>query len=137
LNFFIDNWTLFLVAFTSGAFLLWPVLKRSSAAGSVGAAEAVRLINREKAVLVDVGDATEFAAGHAGGARHIPLATLEGNKALPSNKSLPIVVLCPTGARAAKAANQLRQAGWEKAVALSGGTAAWREASLPVEKVPA
>ena len=60
-----------------------------------------------------------------------------GHKSLPSNKSLPVIVMCPNGARAAKAAAQLRQAGWEKAVALSGGTAAWRDASLPVEKAAA
>ena len=137
MKFFIDNWTLLLVAFVSGALLVWPMVKRGGGAGSVGATDAVRLINREKAVLVDVGEATEFAAGHANGARHIPLATLVGHKSLPSNKSLPVIVMCPNGARAAKGAAQLRQAGWEKAVALTGGTAAWRDASLPVEKAAA
>lgn len=134
MKFFIDNWVLMLIAFTSGGLLVWPLVKGGRAAGSVGAGEAVRLINREKAVIVDVGEAAEFAAGHANGARHIPLAALDGSKALPSNKSLPIVVMCPTGARASRAAAQLRKAGWEKAVALAGGTAAWRAASLPVEK---
>ena len=137
MKFLLDNWVLILVAFTSGGLLVWPMVKRGTAAGSIGASEAVRLINREKAVLVDVGEAAEFAAGHANGARHIPLATLNGSKALPSNKSLPIIVMCPNGGRAAKAAAQLRQAGWEKAVALGGGTAAWRDASLPIEKAVA
>ncbi len=134
LKFFIDNWMLLLVAIASGALLMWPLVKRGSSAGSVAAGEAVRLINREKGVLVDVGDAAEFAAGHANGARHIPLEALEGSKSLPSNKTLPIIVLCPTGARAGRAAALLRKAGWDKAVALAGGTAAWREANLPTEK---
>ena len=133
MKFFIDNWILFVMAATSGALLLWPML-RGGTGGGIGPAEAVRLINREKGVLVDVSEPAEFAAGHAGGARNVPLASLEGAKGLPGNKSLPVVVMCPSGARAARAAAQLRKAGYENAVALSGGTAAWREAGLPVEK---
>jgi rhodanese-related sulfurtransferase len=124
-----------LLALTSGGLLLWPVLRKGAAgSGSVATSEAVRLINREKAVLIDVGDATEFAAGHATGARHVALAQLDGSKTLPTNKALPVVVLCPTGARASKAAASLRKAGFERAVSVAGGTAAWREAQLPIEK---
>ena len=42
-----------------------------------------------------------------------------------------------SGARAARAAAQLRKAGYEKASAVTGGLAAWREAGLPVDKKPA
>jgi rhodanese-related sulfurtransferase len=121
------------MAATSGSLLLWPLLQ-GGRSGGVGTGEAVRLINREKGVLVDVGEPDEFAAGHAGGARNVPLGSLEGGKGLPTNKTLPLVLMCPTGARAARAAEQLRKAGYEKAVSVAGGTAAWREASLPIEK---
>jgi rhodanese-related sulfurtransferase len=134
LKFLLDNWTLVLMALTSGGLLLWPMLKNSGGAGRVASSEAVRLINREKGVLVDVAEPADYAAGHAIGARHIPMASLAGSKDLPSNKNLPIIVLCPTGSKAVRAAEQLRKAGWEKAVAVVGGTAAWREASLPIEK---
>ena len=86
--------------------------------GAVSAAEAVRLINREKAVLIDVSEPAEFAAGHAPGARNVPLGTLEGSKALPTNKALPLVVVCPTGARASRGAAALRKLGFENAHAL-------------------
>ena len=135
MNFFVDNWPLFALAATSGGLLMWPLIKGGSAAGSVGTTEAVRLINREKGVLIDVAEPAEFEAGHAAGARNIPLGQLEGHKQLPTNKALPLLLMCPTGARAGRAAAQLRKAGYEKAVAVTGGTAAWREASLPVEKV--
>jgi rhodanese-related sulfurtransferase len=124
-----------LIALTSGALLLWPALR--SAGGGIGTAEAVRLINREKAVLIDVCEPAEFAAGHAAGARNVPLGTLGGAdavKGLPANKSLPVVVLCASGTRASRAVGMLRKAGYENAVVLSGGTAAWRDASLPIEK---
>lgn len=132
-----QNLILILMALTSGGLLVWPMVKKgafSGGSGAVSTAEAVRLINREKGVLVDVSEPAEFASGHAAGARSVPLAQLAGHKALPTNKQLPLLLLCPTGARAAKAAAQLREAGYEKAVAVSGGTAGWREASLPVEK---
>ncbi len=133
MNFFVENWLLILVAFVSGGMLVWPLVKQGGSA-AIGTAEAVRLINREKGVLIDVAEPEHYAAGHAAGARNVPLATLATTKDLPSNKTLPLIVLCPTGARAGRAAEQLRKAGYEKAVAVSGGTAAWREASLPVEK---
>jgi rhodanese-related sulfurtransferase len=94
----------------------------------------VRLINREKGVLVDVSEPNEFAASHAAGARNVPVGQVEGSKDIPSNKQLPILLLCPTGARAGRAAALLRKAGYEKAVAVAGGTKAWGEAQLPLAK---
>lgn len=133
MNFFVENWLLFALAGVSGGMLLWPTLNRTGAVG-VGTAEAVRLINREKGVLIDVSEPGEYAAGHAIGARNIPFGQIEASKELPSNKALPLVLLCPSGARAARAAGLLRKAGYEKAFAVQGGTKAWQDASLPVEK---
>jgi len=133
-KFFVDNWILLLVAFASGAMLVWPLVRRGGGALSVGTAEAVRLINREKGVLIDVSEPAEFAAGHASGARNVPLGRIEGAKEVPSNKTLPLVLLCASGARSSRAAALLRKAGHEKAFSLAGGTAAWREAGFPVDK---
>ena len=135
MDFLLANWYLVVTALVSGGLLLWPTLQRSSAGSHrVSAAEAVNLINREKAVLIDVSEPAEFAAGHALNARNIPFGSLEGSKSLPSNKQLPLVVMCPTGARANRAVATLRKLGHEKATALIGGLPAWREAQLPVEK---
>jgi len=137
-DFLIQNWILILVAFISGGMLVWPLVRGSAGgASSVGTSEAVRLINREKAVLIDVSEPAEYAAGHVAGARNVPFGSIEGNKTLPSNKALPLIVVCPNGSRSGRAAGALRKLGYERAVALSGGVAAWREASLPVEKAPA
>ena len=136
-TFLLNNWHLFLAAAVSGGLLLWPVVKGGVAsAGSVGTAEAVRLMNREKAVLIDVSEPAEYAAGHPGGARNVPFGQLESanNKALPSNKALPLVLVCPTGARSSRAIALLKKAGYDNVRSLAGGTAAWREANLPVEK---
>jgi len=133
-KFLLENWVLVLAALTSGALLLWPSLSRSGGSGAVGPNEAVRLINREKAVLIDVSEPDEFARGHAAGARNVPLNSLQGAKELPGNKQLPVVLMCSTGARAARAAGELRKLGHERAIALAGGLKAWRDANLPLEK---
>jgi rhodanese-related sulfurtransferase len=134
IEFLVKNWLWVLTAAVSGGLLLWPQLKGRGGAGSVGTVEAVRLINREKAVMIDVCEPAEYAAGHPVGARNVPLGELEAARGLPTNKAVPLVLVCQSGARSARAVGLLRKAGYEKVQSLAGGLAAWREANLPVEK---
>ena len=90
MSFIINNWILIFAAVTSGAMLLWPLVGKGGGTGAVSPADAVRLINQEKAVLIDVCEPAEFAAGHATGARNVPLGSLDGGKGLPTNKALPL-----------------------------------------------
>ncbi len=133
MNFLLENWFLIVAALVSGGMLFWPMVM-SGAQGGIGPAEAVQLINREKGVLIDVSEPEEFARAHAAGSRNIPFGQIETHKSLPSNKSLPLVLVCPSGARAGRAAGMLRKLGYQKAQALTGGLKAWRDANLPVEK---
>ena len=133
MKFIIDNWMLLSVALISGGMLLWPSLKGASGS-SLTAAGAVQLINREKGVLIDVSEPDEFAAAHAAGARNVPLGQLQDKLAQTvKNKDLPLIMMCPKGARASKAVPIARQLGYTQVQALAGGTGAWREANLPVE----
>lgn len=125
------------MALGSGAMLLWTSLGGGTAAGSVSTAEAVRLVNREKAQLIDVCEPAEYAAGHATGAKNVPLSTLDAAKNLPTNKALPLVVVCASGARSTRAVAMLKKQGYANAQSLSGGMKAWRDAHLPVEKTAA
>ena len=122
------------VAAASALGLFWPALTKG-AAGGVQPSEAVLLMNREKAVVIDVCEPAEFAQGHVVGSKNIPLGQLEAQ--LPQvvkNKSLPLILVCQVGGRASRAAAQAQKLGYERAQALAGGLKAWREASLPVEK---
>jgi rhodanese-related sulfurtransferase len=133
-KFFIDNWMLISVAFASGAMLLWPVVQGATG-GGLSTANAVALINRERAVVVDVSETEEFAQGHVGGAKNVPVGQLE--QRLPDvvkNKTLPLILICPNGARANRALAVAKKLGYEKAQVLAGGLKAWKEANLPVEK---
>jgi len=133
-NFILDNWYLIFLALASGGMLLVPLLK-GGMAGGVSAAQAVQLINREKAVVIDVCEPEEYAAGHVGGAKNVPLSQLQ--ERLPQvvkNKAVPVILVCAKGARAARAAGIAKSLGYDRAQPLAGGLAAWREASMPVEK---
>jgi rhodanese-related sulfurtransferase len=133
-KFILDNWMLIAVALSSGFMLLWPAIQGASA-GGLSTANAVQLINRERAVVVDVCEPEEFATGHVGGARNVPVGQLE--QRLPEvvkNKTVPLILVCASGARANRALAVAKKLGYEKAHVLAGGLKAWKDANLPLEK---
>ena len=135
MKFLIDNWMLILIALSSGGMLLFPAVTGSMAAGDLTASNAVQLMNREKAVVVDVCETAEFAAGHIVGAKNIPLGELETK--LPGavkNKTLPLILVCASGMRSGRAVAIAKKLGYEQAQSLGGGLKAWKEANLPIEK---
>ena len=134
MKFIVDNWMLILIALGSGGMLAWPIL-RGANTGSLTAQGAVQLINRERAVVVDVREPEEFATGHVTGAKNVPLGQLEQKlPATVKNKSLPLLLVCATGARAQRAVATARKLGYEQAQAVAGGLKSWKDANLPVEK---
>jgi rhodanese-related sulfurtransferase len=133
-TFVVENWWLILVALASGTMLFMPAL-RGAASSGLSPTEAVNMINREKAVVIDVCETAEFAAGHLGSAKNIPLGQLE--EKLPSavkNKALPLILVCQSGARSGRAVTVAKKLGYDNVQSLSGGLGAWRSASLPIEK---
>ena len=135
MKFLIDNWMLISVALASGGLLLWPQIAGGMNSGALNATSAVQLMNREKAVVVDVGDPAEFAAGHVGGAKNVPLGELETRlPGMVKNKALPLILVCASGARSGRAVAIAKKLGYEQAQSLGGGLKAWREANLPLEK---
>jgi rhodanese-related sulfurtransferase len=133
------NWLLIAVALVSGGMLLWPLLaSRTTGAGGVTPAGAVQLINRQKAVVIDVGSPAEYAAAHVANARNAPLAELAALlPGLVKNKSIPLVLVADTGLRAARAASAAKKLGYASAQPLNGGLKGWRDAGLPVESTAA
>lgn len=123
------------IALASGGMLVWPIVAGGMNAGAVSATTAVQLINREKAVVVDVCEPAEFSAGHVGGAKNVPLSDFESKlPAMVKNKALPLILVCASGARAARAVVLAKKLGYEQAQSLDGGLKAWKAANLPVEK---
>lgn len=132
------NMMLFGAMIATGAMLLWPLLVRAAGRGAreVGTVEAVQLINRRDALVVDVRDGGEFAQGHIANAKHIPLNELadRSSRDLEKYKNRPIVIADGTGSRAGSAVKLLEKAGFAEVVALRGGYGAWQQASLPLAR---
>ena len=124
------------VAVASGAMLLWPYVRRFGGGPSIIAAQATQLINREDALVVDVRDPGEYGGGHIIGAKNVPRSRIDaiGSEIAAKRKDKPVIVYCDDGHSSGKAAAALRSQGFGKAVSLSGGLGAWRQAGLPLEK---
>jgi len=124
------------LALSSGCMLLWPLVSRSfRQANEIGPIEAVQLINRRDAVVVDVRDSGDYAAGHVGNAKHVPESQFTDRaKELEKYKSRPVIVSCRNGMRASSIVASLRKQGFAEAFALRGGITAWQQAGLPLEK---
>ena len=134
MEFIRNNLLLIVVAFVSGAMLIWPLVRRSAGGPWVGTLQATQLINREDALVIDVRDPGEYGAGHILGARNLPVSRIDEKTDLGKRKDRPLIVYCDSGARSSKAAAALRQQGYTQVVNLSGGLGAWQAAGLPVEK---
>jgi rhodanese-related sulfurtransferase len=133
-NFIIENWQLVFVALASGVALLLPTLL-SGGAGSISCTDAVLLMNKEKANVVDVRRADEFSTGTIAGAKHVEITKIEANLAsVVKNKEAPLVLICASGARSQGAVRLAQKLGYTRVFSMSGGLKAWREANLPVTK---
>lgn len=122
------------LALGSGIMLLLPMLKKSAGGvPNLTAAEAVTLINRANALVLDVRDDGEFASGHIADATHIPVANLAARlNELKKYTNKAILVNCQRGMRSAKACDILRKAEFTQVHNLQGGLDAWVKAKLPV-----
>ena len=131
-----DNAIFVGLAIGSGVALLWPLLNRgASGVANVSATEAVMLMSRSKPLILDVRDATEFAAGHIQGAKNIPMAELAGRiKEIEKFKDKPVLVHCQRGMRAKSACSILRAQQFSQLSNLQGGLDTWVEAKLPLIK---
>lgn len=134
-KFIIEQWMLILVAVTSGLMLVWPMLTGGRRSGTLSTLQATQLINQKDAVIVDIRDQGEYAAGHIMNAKSIPAKVFSDRKAeLDKLKGAPIIISCDSGQRAGPAAQKLREMGFTDVHVLQGGLNAWKEAGLPVSK---
>lgn len=130
------NVWLVMIAVASGALFVWPsIAKLFNRGREIGVSQAVLLINRKDAAIVDMREPNEFKAGHIPNARNVPAGELAGRmKELEKLKAKPLLLVCQSGTRSAQACSALQKDGYAQAVALAGGMAAWQQAGMPVEK---
>ena len=115
----------------------WAMPQGQSPVPEIGPREAAARLQQGEAVVIDVREPAEYEAGHVPGARHIPQCQLADRLAeVPRDRE--VVVVCRSGMRSLRCAQFLKQVGYERVLNLKGGTLAWMEAGLPVERpIPA
>lgn len=136
MKFIISNIWLVLAAIVSGVVLVWPwISKRLSGAKEAGPMEAVQLINRRDALVLDVREQGEYNTGHVAHSRNIPVSALDKRVGeITKFKSKPVVVVCASGARSHGVSAALGKNGFTEVYVLAGGINAWQQANLPLEK---
>jgi sulfur-carrier protein adenylyltransferase/sulfurtransferase len=84
-------------------------------------------------VLLDTREPHEYAEAHLEGGILVPPAEVMSRiESLVPDRSQRVVLYCRTGARSARAAYQLQEAGYENVANVAGGIEAWQDLGLPV-----
>ena len=89
----------------------------------------------KKPFVLDVRTPAEFREFHCPQARNAPLADLDPKRwiaEVPAGE--PIYLICRSGTRGQQAYEKFRAAGFENVVNIEGGTLAWAECNLPLNR---
>ncbi len=126
------------IAWVAIAALLIQSLIKSKISGvkSIAAQDAIMMINKQNAVVVDVRPADEYKKGHIVNAKNIPVSQIDkgGFTEIEKHKDSPIIVVCASGDRSSGAAGKLVKAGFAQVNNLSAGMSGWAAANLPTTK---
>lgn len=114
-------------------FLFLRTFISTGGAKSINTMEAVRMMNNEDPLLLDVRTQQEYQQGHIASATNIPLGLVDTRISdIQNKKSSPVILICQSGNRSMQAARILKKHGFEKIFNLSGGMGGWQQANLPV-----
>ncbi len=136
INFAARNYYLFIALAAVIAIILWTEMRRvTQGYKEIAPAEAVLLINKQNALVLDIREANEQAQGSIIGAKHIALSVLAQNiDSLSAEKEKPILVFCKMGNQSSQASKQLLKNNYTQVFSLKGGINAWINDHLPVTK---
>ncbi len=117
------------------AWIAWEVSRLTRKWQEVDTLGAVRFINQQDPLIVDVSNSTDFQKSHIAGAVHLPPSKLtSGSQALTKELNRPVLVYCRSGQVSAQMANKLVKLGFEDVKMLSGGLAQWESDKQPVSQ---
>lgn len=131
LEFLVNHWIL------SGLWIVLVILLigylRSKAGKSLTTQQAILLVNRHNAIVVDIRERKDFDKGHIVDAVNIPLAKLQERIVeLDKKKDQPVIVVCQMGHHSGEAVKMLQARGFTQVSKMSGGMAEWQGQSLPI-----
>lgn len=99
----------------------------------VSAQELAAMLQAQQALVIDVREVDEFAAGHIPGAVNMPLSTFQPSR-LPQAEGKVLVLNCLGGKRSGMALDKCANAQAVVETHLAGGFNAWAAAQLPIAR---
>ncbi len=136
IQFLIEHWllsTAFIVVLLA---VLWLEFKgKVGGVSRVGPAEAVQLINKQNAKVIDVREKGAYNEGHIVNALHATKDEIsDATPKMQKFKDRVIVLVCANGTHSGTLGGQLHKQGFEKVFFLNGGINAWKADNLPLVK---
>lgn len=108
---------------------------QSGKANQLNPVNAIRVMNNEDALVLDVREAADFGKGHIKNAKNVPFSSFKNKlKDITKHKNASVLAYCNTGAISGKACRVLRQEGFTNVHNIAGGINSWQDAKLPVTK---
>jgi len=94
-----------------------------------------KVARKEKFLLIDVREESEYAADHLPGAVHLGKGIIERDvEARVPDQNTPMVLYCGGGFRSALAADNLQKMGYTQVLSMDGGIRGWREKGFALTK---
>lgn len=135
---FFSNQPMLSIAWLAIAAMLVASLVKSKISGvkSIAAQDAIMMINKQNAIIVDVRPADEYKKGHIVNAKNIPVSQIDKGafSEIEKHKESPIIVVCASGDRSSSAASKLVKAGFTQVNNLLSGMNGWASEKLPTTK---
>lgn len=108
---------------------------QSGKANQLDPTAAIRLMNNDDAVVVDVREAADFNKGHIKNAKNIPMSSLKQQlDSVARVKDIPVLMYCRSGNLSGKACRILQRSGFSNVHNLAGGILGWQDANLPLTR---
>lgn len=133
MQFLISNILWFIIMIAAAIALLWPYITKRRFGPQVSINDAVELINKQNALVIDVRKSVDFKSGHIARAVNCPADVIQG-RLNEFTKDRPIVLVDETGSSARTVSVLMRGVGFQKVSVLDGGLQAWKSEKLPLVK---
>lgn len=119
------------------AVVVMTIKSRFSKVKEVSRGQAIHLINKEEAMVVDTRTRDEYRKGHIANAVNLTPSELKSGSLgeLGKHKSQPMIVVCANGMTSRQSAEHLVNAGFTQVYSLKDGIAGWHGDNLPLARV--
>ena len=133
LRFILEQWVLTAALF---ACIIMLIRNESQRSGPIlSPQQAIKIVNREDGVFLDLRDSAEFKGGHVVGAINIPFTKLAGQLSqIEKYKDQPLVLVCKMGHQSAAGCKRLKSEGFQRVFKMTGGMFEWENLQLPIVK---